>query len=207
MVRRRVSAVSGRCFASPGEPRGPVCEFGPRPSRRLLAQAPQDEEPESRYDAVRSSRERRLSEFNCQTAMSGHETSFSRRRSRPRPVSVMSLGRRGRRECRVQAAPMVRVQQKSTRQNHRFSRSSRHSLRGGFNGVLRALPGDQTLLSPSVVGLIEPGDLSTSLGAPGPHDFSVRHFASRLAQKRLTRQRPPHPRLACRDDRAYAPLA
>jgi hypothetical protein len=37
-----------------------------------------------------------------------------------------------------------------------------------------ALPGDQTLLSPSVVGLIESSNLSASLGAPGPHDFAVR---------------------------------
>ncbi len=34
---------------------------------------------------------------------------------------------------------------KSTRQNHRFSRSSRHSLRNGFNGLLRALPGETGL--------------------------------------------------------------
>jgi len=39
MVRRRVSAVSNH--------EAPVCEFGPRPSRRLLAQAPQDEGIES----------------------------------------------------------------------------------------------------------------------------------------------------------------
>jgi hypothetical protein len=45
----------------------------------------------------------------------------------------------------VRAAPMVRVQQKSTRQNHRFSRSSRHSLRNGFNGLYRALPGETGL--------------------------------------------------------------
>jgi len=33
---------------------------------------------------------------------------------------------------------MVRVQQKSTRQNHRYEPNN-HSLRNGFNGFLRAL--------------------------------------------------------------------
>jgi len=40
MVRRRFSAVSGRYFASPGEPRGPAGAI--HPSRRRCA-APQDE--------------------------------------------------------------------------------------------------------------------------------------------------------------------
>jgi hypothetical protein len=46
-------------------------------------------------------------------------------------------------------APMVRVQKKSTRQNHRLSREYRPSLRNGFNGLLRALPGDRAFLPPS----------------------------------------------------------
>jgi hypothetical protein len=50
-------------------------------------------------------------------------------------------------------------------------RSIRHSLRDGFNGFLRALPGDQALLSPSARTAPR---LSASLGAPGPHDFAVR---------------------------------
>ena len=46
---------------------------------------------------------------------------------------------RGRRECRVKASPMARLQAKNAGgRNHRFSRIIRHSLRGGFNayGVL-----------------------------------------------------------------------
>jgi hypothetical protein len=46
---------------------------------------------------------------------------------------------------------MVRVQQKSTRQNHRYRRIIRPSLRKGFNGFLRALPGDHAWLPPSPV--------------------------------------------------------
>jgi hypothetical protein len=56
---------------------------------------------------------------------------------------------RGRREDRVPTAPMVRVQQKSTRQNHRYRRIIRPSLRDGFNGFLRALSGDHAWLPPS----------------------------------------------------------
>jgi hypothetical protein len=52
---------------------------------------------------------------------------------------------RGRREDRVPFAPMVRVQQKSTRQNHRYEPNNRPSLRNGFNGLLRALPGETGL--------------------------------------------------------------
>jgi hypothetical protein len=56
--------------------------------------------------------------------------------------------------------------------------TSRHSLRDGFNGVLRALPGDHAWLPPSVAGLIEDSlstcDFSACFGAPEPHDFSVR---------------------------------
>jgi len=39
---------------------------------------------------------------------------------------------RGRREGRVPFAPMVRVQKKSTRQNHRYEPNNRPSLRNGF---------------------------------------------------------------------------
>src|SRR6266478_3934628 len=36
--------------------------------------------------------------------------------------------------------------------NHRYAAINRHSLRDGFNGVLRALPGDRAILPPSSVG-------------------------------------------------------
>ena len=101
---------------------------------------------------------------------------------------------------------MVRVQQKSTRQNHRFSRNIRHSLRNGFNGFLRALPGETGLCCHRRRrDAKHHRQLSTCIGAPGPHDFAVRCIASRLAQKRLTLQRPSHPAPNVRDDRE-APL-
>ncbi len=36
--------------------------------------------------------------------------------------------------------------------NYRYAAINRHSLRDGFNGFLRALPGDRALLPPSSVG-------------------------------------------------------
>jgi hypothetical protein len=36
--------------------------------------------------------------------------------------------------------------------HHRISQIIRHSLRDGFNGVLRALPGDRAFLPPSLRG-------------------------------------------------------
>ena len=47
-------------------------------------------------------------------------------------VNFRLLKIRGRRESRVPTAPAVRVQQKSTRQNHRYRRIIRPSLRNGF---------------------------------------------------------------------------
>jgi hypothetical protein len=61
---------------------------------------------------------------------------------------------RGRREGPVPARTHGPRATKSTRQNHRYRRIIRPSLRSGFNGVLRALPGDRALLPPSPRGLV-----------------------------------------------------
>jgi hypothetical protein len=66
--------------------------------------------------------------------------------------------------------------------------SSRHSLRDGFNGVLRALPGDRAFLPPSPCETCF-ARLDTSVGVSGPHDFSVRAGLVRLTRP----SRPPHP--------------
>ena len=50
---------------------------------------------------------------------------------------------------------------------------TRHSPRNGFNGFLRALPGDRAFLPPSPVKIAS-HELDASVGASGPHDFSVR---------------------------------
>ena len=59
--------------------------------------------------------------------------SRSRRRfARGLTLNFPPSHKRGRRESRVPTAPAVRVQQKSTRQNHRYRRIIRPSLRNGF---------------------------------------------------------------------------
>ena len=72
---------------------------------------------------------------------------------------------------------------------------TRHSPRNGFNGFLRALPGDRACLPPSP-RRNNPARLSASVGAPEPHDFAVRFSAIR--QERIRVHRIP-PRV--RDDR------
>jgi hypothetical protein len=70
--------------------------------------------------------------------------------------------------------------------HHRFSQVIRHSLRNGFNGVLRALPGDRAFLPPSLARLS--CELGISVGMPEPHDFAVRVSHVRLTSP----QRPSH---------------
>src|ERR1700677_1305155 len=50
---------------------------------------------------------------------------------------------------------------------------TRHSPRNGFNGLLRALPGDRAFLPPSPAKIAF-CRLDASVGASGPHDFAVR---------------------------------
>jgi hypothetical protein len=69
------------------------------------------------------------------------------------------------------------------RRHHGHTGITRHSLRNGFNGLFRALPGDRALLSPSSadMALSAPGradltsaGLDAGVEASGPHDFAVR---------------------------------
>jgi len=80
---------------------------------------------------------------------------------------------RGRRECRVQAAPMARLQQKNAGgRHHRSSRSNRHSLRDGFNAysALLGVPGFvATVALQNVFARLDP-----SVGGSGPRALAVR---------------------------------
>src|SRR3954447_26581351 len=98
---------------------------------------------------------------------------------------------RGSRECRVRDAPIVSraKSRKHTRSSPQVHRSNRHSPRNGFNALLRDLPGDRALLSPSSCeyGWSAPGradfasaKLDASVEASGPHDFAVRGTIVRL---------------------------
>ena len=68
----------------------------------------------------------------------------------------------------------------STRVSHHgHTGNTRHSPRNGFNGFLRALPGDRACLPPSSAD--RSANLSASVGASGPHDFAVRFKRSSSA--------------------------
>ena len=100
---------------------------------------------------------------------------------------------RGRRECRAHDAPAAsRAKQKSTRVSHHgHTGIARHSPRNGFNGFLRALPGDRACLPPSPAKVAF-RRLDASVGASGPHDFAVRiRRASSLRTISVHRIPPP----------------
>jgi hypothetical protein len=109
----------------------------------------------------------------------------------------------------VPAAPAVRVQSvESTRVVTTGHRNTRHFLRNGFNGFLRALPGDRAFLPPSPVRYASDitsvrceasslvmrrhcHQVDASVGASEPHDFAVRIRALRLTHSCV--HRIPHP--------------
>jgi hypothetical protein len=102
---------------------------------------------------------------------------------------------RGRRESRVRAAPAVSCAigtRKSAHEHTGSAEAVRPSLRNGFNGFLRALPGDRLSCHRRRQDSSRPLDAST--GASGPHDFAVRAGIIRPhARARLMQSRPPHP--------------
>src|SRR6266852_5357142 len=105
---------------------------------------------------------------------------------------------RGRGECRAPVAPAAScalVVIERTRGTTSTPASPGIPARNGFNGFLRALPGDRALLPPSPadmfclspVGPTQLRELDASVGASGPHDFAVRDCISRpLALVSLT---------------------
>jgi hypothetical protein len=82
----------------------------------------------------------------------GHTPAFSRSTSHPSsatssvPRKAEGAGNAG---APMHPQPRVRKQKAHERSHHRFTGQRRHSLRDGFNGFLRALPGDRAFLSPS----------------------------------------------------------
>jgi hypothetical protein len=100
--------------------------------------------------------------------------------------------------------PMVRVQKKSTRQNHRFSQNTRPSLRGGWNGVFRALPGDRAFLPPSPARRVSA--FASLAPASGRQDHTAwpsakRSFVGMPKGQCLRPLAATAPRLHVRDDR------
>jgi hypothetical protein len=101
--------------------------------------------------------ERCRDDFSIQLFKQPDANPHSRGAIAPELCKTMTLDNRGRRECRMRSShPQPRVQDKKAheRSHHRYTAISRHSLRDGFNGFLRALPGDRAFLSPSLRGYL-----------------------------------------------------
>jgi hypothetical protein len=81
----------------------------------------------------------------------GHAPTLSRRDAPElcgdfRPQETEGAGKAG---CPLHPQPRVRIEEAHERSHHRFTGFTRPSLRNGFNGFLRALPGDRAFLPPS----------------------------------------------------------
>src|SRR6266702_2083842 len=111
----------------------------------------------------------------------------------------------GKTECRL--APMARCAQtncatQAQRDNHRWAGNARPSLRSGWNGLCRALPGESNPIAPvdlriaDALGLLNKAHrrkTGRQIRAPGRHDFTVRkHHRScaRHARSRFPALRP-----------------
>jgi hypothetical protein len=114
---------------------------------------------------------------------------------------------RGRRECRALASPMARLREKMQAAGTTGSAETSGIPCAMGLRIIRDLPGERPFLPPSSArSEASVRELGARVAAPGPHDFSVRHATSHLREKRLMVRRPPPPRLAFRDDCAYAPM-
>jgi hypothetical protein len=118
-----------------------------------------------------------------------HVFAFSQRGSRPSLAGQCPSKIRGRRECRAPGAPAAACAVvESTRVNHHgHTGNTRHSPRSGFNGFLRALPGDRACLPPSLSRLHE-----SLTPASGRQDHTASPSASHAARL-ASPKRPPHP--------------
>ena len=105
---------------------------------------------------------------------------------------------RGRGEYRVHAAPAFSCANVHKRNAHEHTGSAeaiRHSPRNGFNGFLRALPGDRAFLPPSSLRSLLPRNLTP---ASGRQDHTTSPSASRAVRyRRISVHRIP---LRDRDD-------
>ena len=102
-----------------------------------------------------------------------------------RPKKTEGAGNAG---CPMHRQPRVRNKTKHTSVVTTGSPDSfRHSPRNGFNGFLRALPGDQACLTPSSALLL--ADLTP---ASGRQNHTTSPYASRPRSSRAL-PRPPHP--------------
>src|SRR5437764_10495057 len=115
---------------------------------------------------------------------------------------LASLENRGRRECRVRAAPAVSCAKSCTVGAHEHTGQRKHS------DIPCAMALRLISRSPRWSGLVVTvtcellHKLSASVAAPGPHDFAVRFGVFvRRDHSHLTPKRPSHPAPNVCDDR------
>src|SRR6266705_3440797 len=141
--------------------------------------------------AKRSNPSRRKERMDCfaALAMTAKRTFAPSRRHAPEALINLSpkegVGNAG---CPLHPRPRVHlVVVERTRVTTSTPESPDVPARNGFNGFLRALPGDRACLPPSStdrfclspVGPTQLRELDASVGASGPHDFAVRCNISR----------------------------
>ena len=137
----------------------------------------------------------------------GYTSALSRRDAPELWVTFHPLERRGRRESRVRAAPAVSCANCAKKRTRAYR----------FSGNTPAFPARWVTayfeLSP-VTGLFchrrladTSAKLDASIGAPGPHDFTVRNSAVRRARYQVARRRCSVHRISTRvrDDSRSAP--
>ena len=108
------------------------------------------------------------------------------------PRKTEGAGKAG---CPMHPQPRVRSKKAHEHSHHRFTGMTRLSPRNGFNGLLRALPGDRALLPPSLAK--NPANLTPASGRQD-HTTSPSTSTRSRQQRRL---HPPHPAPNVRDDR------
>jgi hypothetical protein len=135
-----------------------------------------------------------LIQFSNSRANSRYTSAFPRRDAPE--VEAIALELRGRGECRVPNAPAASCAKVESTRVVTTGPPEQPGIpaRNGFNGFLRALPGDRAFFVTVACELLR--RLDASVEASGPHDFAVRESAVR----QWHHQRPPHP-ARVRDDR------
>jgi hypothetical protein len=126
-----------------------------------------------------------------------HTFAFSRRNPPEFCQELPALHQRAQGMPGAGAPAAARVLVVSTRVSHHgHTGNTRHSPRNGFNGLLRALPGDRALLPPSPLRNLL---LRNLMPASGHQDHTTSPSAS--CRSSHGTRRPPHPASYVRDDR------
>ena len=106
---------------------------------------------------------------------------------------AITLEERGRRECRVLQPPPTAS--RGVKEAHEQVTTGRAENTGipcanGFNGFLRALPGEPGFFATVISEKLASQEFDTSVGMSGPHDFAVRELRHSSFRRR---PRPSHP--------------